>query len=107
VAQHYSDPRRESMPYALPDVETWQDIVLTSACCQTDVPMSAVDVALSDARCPTCDKPQRRWLGRRSGSKERKGWFYRFCFPGCMPDSDPCGPFDTEAEALTDAREGI
>jgi hypothetical protein len=33
------------------------------------------------------------------------GWFYWFCFPGCLPDSDAVGPFATKAEALADARE--
>jgi hypothetical protein len=32
------------------------------------------------------------------------GWFYWYCFPGCLPDSEPIGPFDTEADALADAR---
>jgi len=33
------------------------------------------------------------------------GWYYWYCSPGCLPDSDPYGPFGTEAEALEDARE--
>ncbi len=28
----------------------------------------------------------------------------QYCFPGCLPDSDPIGPFPTEEEALEDAR---
>ena len=32
------------------------------------------------------------------------GWYYWYCFPGCLPDSEPIGPFATEADALTDAR---
>ena len=32
------------------------------------------------------------------------GWYYWHCFPGCLPDSDPIGPFATEAEALASAR---
>lgn len=32
------------------------------------------------------------------------GWYYWFCLPGCLPDSEPIGPFATEAEALADAR---
>lgn len=28
------------------------------------------------------------------------GWYYWFCFPGCLPDSDPIGPFETEDEAI-------
>lgn len=32
------------------------------------------------------------------------GWFWHACFPGCLPDSDLFGPFDTEAEAVADAQ---
>lgn len=32
------------------------------------------------------------------------GWYWWACFPGCLPDSDPNGPFATEAEALADAQ---
>jgi len=32
------------------------------------------------------------------------GWYWRSCFPGCLPDGDPPGPFDTKAEALADAQ---
>jgi hypothetical protein len=35
------------------------------------------------------------------------GWYWQACFPGCLPDSDPSGPFATEAEALADALEGM
>lgn len=35
------------------------------------------------------------------------GWYYWFCLPGCMPDSDPEGPFSTEDEALTYARRQV
>ena len=31
------------------------------------------------------------------------GWYWWACFPGCMPDGDPSGPFKTEDEALADA----
>ena len=34
-----------------------------------------------------------------------KGWYWQSCFPGCLPDSDPVGPFKTESEAFSDARE--
>lgn len=26
------------------------------------------------------------------------GWFYWYCLPGCLPDSEPFGPFSSEAE---------
>ena len=31
------------------------------------------------------------------------GFYWWACLPGCLPDSDPVGPFQTEAEAIADA----
>jgi len=33
------------------------------------------------------------------------GWYWWHCFPGCLPDSEPMGPYDTESDALADARD--
>jgi hypothetical protein len=33
------------------------------------------------------------------------GWYWRACFPGCIPDSEPFGPFESEAGAIADAQE--
>ena len=33
------------------------------------------------------------------------GWYWQACFPGCMPDGDPSGPFETEQDAITDAND--
>ena len=32
------------------------------------------------------------------------GYYWQFCFPGCLPDGDVNGPFETEEEALRDAQ---
>lgn len=32
------------------------------------------------------------------------GFYYWYCQVGCLPDSEPIGPFETEAEAVADAR---
>ena len=32
------------------------------------------------------------------------GFYWWPCFPGCLPDGDPIGPFETEDEAIRDAR---
>ena len=31
------------------------------------------------------------------------GWYWWPCFPGCLPDGDAVGPFQTEREAVEDA----
>lgn len=33
------------------------------------------------------------------------GWYWRAEFPGCMPDGDPMGPFNTSGAAFTDAND--
>ena len=33
------------------------------------------------------------------------GWYWWACFPGCLPDGDPTGPFATEEEAIADAEQ--
>lgn len=32
------------------------------------------------------------------------GFYWQSCFPGCLPDSDPVGPFENYESALLDAR---
>ena len=41
------------------------------------------------------------------GEELPAGWYYWSCFPGCLPDGDPIGPFDTEEEALADVQDGM
>jgi len=33
------------------------------------------------------------------------GYYWWACFPGCMPDGDPMGPFETEDEAIDNAND--
>ncbi len=78
MGQHYSDPRRASDPHALPDLEVFF------------APEGVVD-------CEPDGETETRGAG----------WYWWPCFPGCLPDGEAAGPFDTEAEALADARQGL
>lgn len=31
------------------------------------------------------------------------GWYWQACFPGCLPDGDPFGPFDSALAAYVSA----
>jgi len=77
MGQHYFDPKRETDPYALSDFETsfFGWAELT----------------------PTEDLAQ-------GAEPSPAGWYWWSCFPGCLPDSDAIGPFETEEEAVADAR---
>lgn len=85
----YSDPKREGDPHALPNVEIF-DATQCEEC-------GAIDPETHfGGDSPYCPH-----------SETRRGFFYQFGFPGCIPDGEPCGPFASEAEALADAREGL
>ncbi len=105
MPQAYSDPSRESDPYALPDMEVWEAEVYEYDCRSCGVFELDEDAATAHpdgAACPSCGR-----LGPGEGTLVRTGqkrWFHRFCFPGCLPESDTSGPFLTEQEALDDAR---
>jgi len=76
VTQFYSDPEREDDDYALPNCEVFY-----------------------------IDEREREIHRRCDNDPGEPGWYYWFCFPGCLPDSDPIGPFATEQAAVAAARE--
>lgn len=83
--QAYTDPSRENDPHALPDLEVWREKA-------SHTPWD---------ECPA------RHEEANAHTEECSGWYYWHCFPGCLPDSEPVGPFDSAEEALADAREGL
>lgn len=58
----------------------------------------AADEALTDDEIELCDRFTEL-------QEELSGWYWWNCLPGCLPDSDAFGPFDTEREAIDAARE--
>lgn len=59
--------------------------------------------ALPDVEVFYAGKGEVTWEGQEEPSEA--GWYYWYCFPGCMPDSDAQGPFDTEEEAAQAAQD--
>lgn len=84
MVQFYSDPSRESDPHTLPDCEVFYVTAKEAA-------RNAAELAVSDER--------------EGLIMDEPGFYYWFCFPGCMPDSDPTGPFESEAAAIKYVRE--
>jgi hypothetical protein len=82
--QAYSDESRAGGTYSLPDVEVFY--------------MSGKDM-----RGYGKDSV---WYLPEDKCYMKPGYYYWFCFPGCMPDSDPIGPFDGYESAMADAQEG-
>lgn len=71
--QAYSNPKRESDPYALPDIEIFYAV-------------------------------EGEFISNEDDSDYPAGFYYWYCLPGCLPDGDPIGPFESEEQALADAQ---
>ena len=103
--QAYSNPKRATSPYSLPDVEIFQ--------------LTAAEVASQDEDTihEYMKRPEFRLASMNSRAREAMldaiveeegitgGWFWWTCLPGCLPDSCAFGPFETRALALADAQE--
>lgn len=84
MAMHHSDPKRETKPTSLPNVEVFYVYAGTVG---YDEHGNRVEV------------------DERTAEFAPEGWYYWRSFPGCLPDGEPMGPYETEAEALAAARE--
>lgn len=105
MSQFYSNPDREPDPHALPDCEVFQ--------------LTAREVAEGDEEMvyEYMRRPEFKLAAMNSRTREAMldamieeegitgGWFYWYCFPGCMPDSSPMGPYETHEAAIAAARE--
>ena len=80
MSQIYTDPTREQDAHALPNAEVFYN--------DTTLPYGL-----------------RYEEGLEANEPRPAGWYWWACFPGCLPDSEPCGPFETEQEAIDDAQD--
>lgn len=78
MTQFYLQPERANDTWSLPDAEVFY--------------MSESDVESAD------------WADA-DGDRLEPGYYWWACFPGCMPESEPNGPFPTEAAAIADAQD--
>lgn len=58
--------------------------------------------ALPDVEVFYAEAGELKWEGQEEPSEA--GWYFWLCFPGCLPDSDPIGPFQNEADAAESAQ---
>lgn len=49
--------------------------------------------------------PADAFIGEALEDPGAPGWYWCACFPGCIPDGDPTGPFTSSSLAYRDARE--
>lgn len=103
--QAYSNPKRESNPYALPDIEVFQ-LTAEEAVQQDEDLMWEAGKKFPLMHMNSRDRDKAiAWAVEESGTTG--GWFWWSCLPGCMPDGPAMGPFNSREEALADARDGM
>lgn len=107
MSHHYVTEKDASSPYTLPNIWVAQ--------------FTAHEVAegMEDEIRQYSRMPQHRLASMNSTARERMleviisdleirgGFMWCVCLPGCLPDSEWNGPFQTYAEALADAREQL
>jgi len=79
--QIYSDPSRADGPYTLPDVEVFR--------------VSPAEAIYNQQNADHADEY----------TIVEPGYYWWTCMPGCMPDSSPFGPYETEAAAIEAAQD--
>lgn len=86
---------------APPNTEVWEARVVICTECGAELP----DTDEAD-RCWRAGTDLFACEGMLVPSEPaRDAWWWWTCSPGCLPDSDVFGPFDTEEEAIEDARD--
>lgn len=101
MAQAYSNPKRASDPHALPDLEVFQTRILRCPHCEAEYP-NTEGKDVQHSRETTVDESCCHLTPLKL--TDEWGWWYWYCQIGCLPDSDPIGPFGSESEALADAQ---
>lgn len=103
--QAYSNPKRESDPYSLPDIEVFELTAEETVQQDEDLMYEASkEFPLMHMNSRDRDKAIEWAIAE---SETTGGWFWWSCLPGCMPDGPAIGPFKTRDEALADARDGV
>ena len=105
MTQAYSDPLRESDPYALPDIEIFE--LTAHEVANLDEDMVYEYMRRHEFRLATMNSRTREAMYDAMIEEQSitGGWYYWYCFHGCLPDSSPFGPFATHAEALAGAQD--
>lgn len=98
---YYSDPSRESEPYALPNIWVVERDASDGVCCpecseNVNLDRSEDDNGSLVRTCPECKA--------EVDPADFNGWYWAPCFPGYLPDGDFNGPFDSVQAAVDDMR---
>ena len=96
--QAYLDESRATDPYALPDLSIEHQEWITLEYQGETHRFDGIDDALDYVREVYRD-------GDSIEINTESGYYAAICLPGCLPDSDWSGPYDSEDDAMQEMRE--
>ena len=103
----YSNPADETNPHKIPDVEILQ--LTAEEVAEQDADLIYEYMKRHEYRLASMNSRAREALLAAIVDNEgiKGGYFYQFCFLGCLPESGLFGPYDTAREAIEAARESV
>lgn len=86
------------------NMEIWKDDSVTLYCEKcTVITRTQTAMSANEGKCPDCGET----VTDESPDIQKGKWWYWCCSPGCLPESEAMGPYDSELEALEAATEGL
>jgi hypothetical protein len=101
----YSDTTRENDPNTIPDCEVFELTAHETA--ELDEDMMREYSRKHEYRLAGFNNKTREAMLDAIVENEgiNGGFFFQFCFPGCLPESSPFGPYPTRQAAISAARD--
>jgi hypothetical protein len=103
--QFYTDTTKERDTYSMPDAEVFQLTAREFA--ELDGDLMLEYSRKHEYRLATMNS--KVWEKMIDAIVDENGieggWFFHFCFPGCLPESSPFGPYPSRDAAVSAARD--
>lgn len=103
--QFYTDPSRQSDTYAMPDARVYQ--LTAREVAEMDDDLIHEYMRKHQYRIAAMSRRTRDAMfdAMIEDNGITGGWFFDYCLPGCLPDSQPFGPYDSRDAAINAARD--
>ena len=103
--QFYTDPTRANDRYAMPDARAYQ--LTAREVVEMDDDLIRQYLRMPQYRTATMSSRVREAMFDAMIENEgiTGGWFFDYCLPGCLPDSQPFRPYPSCDAAIAAARD--
>jgi hypothetical protein len=100
VSYHYLNDELAADPTKIPNIEVFEAAYALCPECSSLI----FDPTVTRGTVAQCVGSDECAADEMRVALDKVGWFWWYCQPGCLPDSEAEGPFRSEEDALEDAR---